>query len=321
MMGSWRPSWDGPPLPEQWPWVEGPFLQALCSCDQEGQGFWSSHRCSLPASSPLPPRIWPFLQRTHPPAHPARLQARFAPLLHLSQQPAPSPENLHFPTQQRSVLHWTRESTTALLGKRRRGSRPRQQNPLMFAKTTETSMFCTQTSPRTNIPQQLSFARACMRLQGPQRAPLPLALALQPAGFPQLPPNPSVLCLFNPGSCSLKLEEAALLCFAPAPWEQEPGALCASPGKTPHPRTLLLDLQAGLSSVVGLGSEKHSPVPRRMRWLCPGVHIPRRLAPLFSLPAAFSSSSRTKHSTGNKKVPPAKEQSGISGDSHFPGGI
>lgn len=89
-MGSWRPSGDGPLLPEQWPWVEGHFLQALYSCDQEGQGFGSSHRSSLPVPYLLPFRqgFGHFSRGPCSLTHPAKLQARFAPLLHPSQQPA-----------------------------------------------------------------------------------------------------------------------------------------------------------------------------------------------------------------------------------------
>lgn len=126
---------------------------------------------------------------------------------------------------------------------------PGQQNTVTFEKTQKLQ------SPAHKLLQDPIFSSSSMALPAPAlssrdltessfltQAPAslpaqpipPLALALQPTGLFQHPPNPPGRChaYFNPASCSLKQEETMLLCFAPAKGSALHGSHC---GVTEHP--------------------------------------------------------------------------------------
>lgn len=114
MMGSWRSSGDGPLLPEQWPWVEGHFLQ-LCTLVIRRDKALGAHM-EVPYLFLI---FSPFARDLAiSPEHlvPQLTQPSSRHGLHLcSTLPSNQHEALGIctsPPQQRSVLHGTRESTT-----------------------------------------------------------------------------------------------------------------------------------------------------------------------------------------------------------------
>lgn len=208
---------------QQQPWVEGCFLQALYSCDQVGQGFQNSHSSSLPASSPLLPWIGPFLQRTMLP-DPSSQAPGMVCTSALAQPPFPAasmrPFEFALPYPSKGVCcmgleraqhpGWQRGGEAAVPVSKTQLCLKKPRNFKALHTDFSQNQYSFHSSSAA-LPVPVCSSRDLRGLL-PHPSPFPPALALQPAGFPQHPPNPSgCYVYFNPGTCSLKLEEMVLL--------------------------------------------------------------------------------------------------------------